>query len=91
MANVATRAHSKQTMTKCRDLWSFCENPICPYPVWKSVRRDGQGAAEVCGHPQIKNLDFRGKAGLLSFMLHLSEKFIRKGSPLVGICIWEFD
>ena len=37
MANVATRAHFKQHIAKCKELWPFCENPVCPEPVWKPV------------------------------------------------------
>ena len=35
LQHVATRAHLQQNHTKCREMWSFCESPFCPDPVWK--------------------------------------------------------
>lgn len=37
LQNVATGAHIKQNITKCKEIWSFCENPVCPEPIWKPV------------------------------------------------------
>ena len=37
MQHVATRAHLKQTISKCREMWPFCENPVCPDPVWNRI------------------------------------------------------
>ena len=37
IANVATRAHSKQSMATYMEMWPFCEKPVCPDPVWKTV------------------------------------------------------
>ena len=35
LQNVARCAHLKQTMATCT--WPFCENPVCPDTVWKTV------------------------------------------------------
>ena len=37
LQNVAMRAHLKQTIAKCMEMWPFCENPVCPGIVWKPV------------------------------------------------------
>ena len=34
--NVATRADLKQHIANREDLWPFCENQVCPDPVWKT-------------------------------------------------------
>ena len=38
LQNVAIHAHLKQNVAKCMKMWPFCENPVCPNPVWKPVR-----------------------------------------------------
>ena len=40
--------HLKQAMAKRREMWTFCENPVCPDPVWKPVTGDF--------HPSEKSL-----------------------------------
>ena len=35
LQNVATRAQSKRNLTKLKEMWPFCENPVCPDLVWK--------------------------------------------------------
>ena len=37
--NVAMRANIKHDTAKLKDLWPFCENPVCPDPVWRPVTR----------------------------------------------------
>ena len=36
--HVARRAHIKQAMTTCTEMWPFCENPVCPDPVRKPMK-----------------------------------------------------
>ena len=39
--NMATRAHLNQTIAKRREMLPFCENPVCPGPVWEPVTHEG--------------------------------------------------
>ena len=32
------RAQNKMLQRNVEDLWPFCENPVCPDPVWEPVK-----------------------------------------------------
>ena len=34
---MATHAHLQQNIARCKEMSPFCENPVCPDPVWKPL------------------------------------------------------
>ena len=45
-------AHLEQISQNVKDLWPFCENLVCPDPVWKSVKHPPAPNAKDFGHIQ---------------------------------------
>ena len=54
--NIATRGNmrafkTKQAIATCRELWPFCENPVCPDPVCKPANQSSP-RSKTKGHVQ---------------------------------------